>query len=294
MRAWLIRTFREPLVQFALVGVALFAAERGLRGDADAPEPREIRVTEKMSGELVESFRHRHGRDPTDAELERLVQRWVEDEVLYREGLALGLASDDVLIKNRVIEKVRFVLSNAANVREPSEEELRAWLNQHRAAYDRPRRYDFEHVSVSEESPKGAPRASVRLLERLSAGLAPESLGAGFRRYEGRSAENVAAIFGGDVEARLAALPIGSWQLVEMDPAKAPAAAGPVLPASAGPAAPRRLEHLFRVVRVENPPDFEGLRAELAADWKRHQQELATRERLEQMRAGYAVHRGGP
>jgi hypothetical protein len=290
---WLIRLVREPLVQFVLVGIVLFAGERWF-GDADAPERREVLVSEKMRVELVESFRHRRGREPSQAELEQLEQRWLEDEILYREGLALGLAGDDVLIKNRVIEKMRFVLSNAAAVREPSEEELRAWLDGHRADYDRPRRYDFEHVTVPSPTSKGERSGAAQLLARLSGGLAPESLGASYRRYEGRSAENVAAIFGSDVEARFAELPPGSWMLIEADPTQSPPAAGPVLPANAGAGAARRPQQLFRVLSVEASPDFEALRAELAADWRRHQLELVTRQRLQQMRASYNVGRGRP
>lgn len=287
---------REPLVHFALVGVVLFGADR-LRSPAEpapAPAQRVLRLSPEMQRELVENFRHRQGREPSPEELERARERWLEDEVLYREGVALGLAADDVLIKNRVVEKMRFVLANAAPVREPTDDELRSFWQERRSDYDRPKRYDFEHVAVSGATP-GERRASAeRLLRQLSEGLSPESLGPAHRSFEGRSAENVTAMFGPNVEARLAALPRDGWHVIEGDPSRPSPSRDATQLASATAEAPPEL-HLFRVTGVENatPPDFAALRAELDADWQRRERQLATRERMKQLRESYGLEEGG-
>lgn len=283
------RVLSEPIFHFAVVGALLFGADAWL--SRREPQARPIRLTDEVREELSDSFEHRKGRKPSLAELERASERWLEDEVLYREGLALGLAGDDVLIRNRVIDKMRFLLSNAAPVGEPSDDELRAWLEEHRADYERPRRYDFEHVEVLGDSEMEQREDSRRLIAQLAAGLAAESLGARHRVYEGRSAANVTAIFGESVEADLAALPLDTWHVVEQDsaaPAGSQTASGRAVSEQTG-------VHLFRVLRVEQggAPELEELRPELTADWKRHQQERATRQRLDQMRSSYGVAAGG-
>lgn len=288
--------FREPLVHFALVGAASFGADR-LLSPAEPPaatEPRMVRLSVEMQRELTENLRHRQGREPSPDELERARERWLEDEVLYREGVALGLAADDVLIKNRVVEKMRFVLSNGAPVRQPSDDELRALWQERRADYDRPKRYDFEHVAVSGATEDEQRANAERLVRQLSAGLVPESLGPAHRLFEGRSAENVTAMFGPTVEARLAALPREGWHVVAGDPSRPSASRDATQRASTTAAAAPEL-HLFRVSGVENatPPDFGALRPELSADWQRRERQLSAQRRLKRLRESYGVPEGG-
>jgi hypothetical protein len=288
------RLLSEPLVHFAVVGAVLFGVDRRLSPEPpSSPDPRVIRLSDEVRAELVENFRHREGREPTQPELERVSGRWLEDEVLYREGLQLGLAGDDLLIRNRVIEKMRFVLSNTAPpVREPSEDELRAWLSERHADYEQPRRFDFEHVELWGETPEAELKDAEGLLAKLSGGLPPESLGARYRPYEGRSAANVNAMFGAGAEAQLALLPLNVWRVVERDGVDP---RGGVQPVSAGTRPrPKRL-HLFRVLATAGgaPREFDSLRPELTLDWKRHRQQRATEERLREMQRGYTVLGGG-
>ncbi|HTV26142.1 MAG TPA: peptidylprolyl isomerase [Polyangiaceae bacterium] len=286
---------REPLVHFALVGALVFGADRLRSAPAPvAATPRVIRLGAEMRRELAENFQHRQGREPSPEELTRARERWLEDEVLYREGVALGLASDDVLIKNRVVEKMRFVLSNAAPPREPREQELRAFWQERRADYERAKRYDFEHVTVPGSTSDEQRESAARLERQLSGGLAPESLGPLHRLFEGRSAENVTAMFGASVEARLATSALQTWQVVEGDASRPSPSQEVAQPASAG-GTPARELHLFRVLAVENatPPDFDALREELSADWRRHERQLGTQQRLKEMRDRYSLEEGG-
>ena len=88
---WLSACLREPLTHFAVIGAVLFGADHWL--SARTPDARVIVLGEPQRLELVENFKHRLGREPSEEELMRLSDRWLEDEVLYREGQALGLAS---------------------------------------------------------------------------------------------------------------------------------------------------------------------------------------------------------
>ncbi|MET0412779.1 MAG: peptidylprolyl isomerase [Polyangiaceae bacterium] len=277
----------------------LFGADHLL--SARSSEERVIVLGEAQRVELIENFKHRLGREPSQEELIRLSDRWLEDEVLYREGQALGLASDDVLIKNRVVEKMRFVLSNAALARAPSDEELRAWLAEHRAEYERPRRYDFEHVQVRGETSDEQSRTAQELLTKLSGGLEPESLGGLYRAYEGRSAENVVAMFGREAESQLAGMSPGAWQIVTQPGSSQagtePGGAGRVQQVSArgGVESAGGQLHVLRLRKVENltPPGFGELREELSEDWQRNQKQQAVLERLRELKHSYHVDRGG-
>src|SRR5436190_23935551 len=92
--------FGEPMLHFALIGFALFAGYRW-RAPADSAG-RGIVITQGVMDDLVTQYVAAKGRRPSDAELTQLIESYVHDEILYREGVKLGLDRDDIVVKRRV------------------------------------------------------------------------------------------------------------------------------------------------------------------------------------------------
>jgi hypothetical protein len=87
------RIAREPLVHFLLLGAVLFAADHMIgrwRRPAAAPDA-PIVVTAALRAELADGWTRAQGSPPTPEELETLVAAWIDEEILYREGVARGL-----------------------------------------------------------------------------------------------------------------------------------------------------------------------------------------------------------
>src|SRR4051812_2709838 len=78
---------REPLLHFVVLGGLLFAADRAFLSKAD--DPRTIVVGADVERETKETFKALRNRDPSAEEMEALHRVWLDNEVLYREGLAL-------------------------------------------------------------------------------------------------------------------------------------------------------------------------------------------------------------
>src|SRR5262249_49769112 len=90
------RLLREPLLHFLLLGAALFAAYDALnRGPIGAEPSRQIQLTLDDLSQLAITFESQWRRPPNPDEFERLVESKVQEEVLYREALAMGLDKDD-------------------------------------------------------------------------------------------------------------------------------------------------------------------------------------------------------
>src|SRR5437867_3806925 len=85
------RWLREPLVHFAVLGVVLFALHRWVA----PPETRRIVLSAAMIQGLRQDYVRRYGSEPTADEQAALIQRFIDNEVLYREALALGLDRGD-------------------------------------------------------------------------------------------------------------------------------------------------------------------------------------------------------
>ncbi len=207
---------REPLMQFLALGALLFVAHRLFVGDKD-PE-RLVVVPRSLSSELAAEFRAKAGREPDPGELSAALEKWKRDEVAYREGMRLGLDKNDPVVRERVANKLREIEAKLDAVREPSDEELDAWLAAHRERYDTPARFDFEHYFASKQAGDAEARAR-RILTDLTEGRTPDDVGDSFvegRQVIGRSEVDVKRSFGPAFELGLEKLELDRWTLLEV------------------------------------------------------------------------------
>ncbi|MGH8459524.1 MAG: peptidyl-prolyl cis-trans isomerase, partial [Nevskiales bacterium] len=144
LRRWL----KEPLCRFLLLGLALLAVDRTLR-DTAVDDNARIMVSASRQAALADAFRGEHGRPPRSEELQAMLDRWIDEQVLYREALVLGLDRRDVIVQRQLTQKMRFLLEDVTLLPEPSEAELQAWLEQHPERYGHPSTVSFEQVFLS-------------------------------------------------------------------------------------------------------------------------------------------------
>ncbi|MES3039854.1 MAG: peptidylprolyl isomerase [Pseudomonadota bacterium] len=151
MLALLLRALRSPLTLFLLFGCALFAADRLLNGATidNSAGDREIRITRSQQLALREAFQAEHGRQPSNAELRASLSFWIDEQVLYREAMALNLDRADVVVRRQLAQKMRFLLEQGTALTAPSDADLQAWLTQHASQYGAPPSVNFEHVFLS-------------------------------------------------------------------------------------------------------------------------------------------------
>ncbi|MFT5500657.1 MAG: hypothetical protein ACI88G_000790 [Woeseiaceae bacterium] len=135
---------REPLVHFFLLGAALFVAYGWLDQDTRSA-PDEIVIHAVRINNLAATFAKTWSRPPTSKEMQGLIDAWVREEVLYREGIAVGFDRNDPIIRRRVAQKMTFV-SDGLVPEIPLEEELQAWLDEHVSDYMIPAVYSFSQV----------------------------------------------------------------------------------------------------------------------------------------------------
>ena len=197
---------REPLLHFVVLGAVLFAADHVLVGRRD--DPRTIVVGAEVDSEARALFKAARGRDPDAAEMKALRERWIDNEVLYREGLALQVDRGDTAIRERVIFKALSVVD--ANVKRPpiDDQTLREWFEQRRDKYDEPARFDFEEAVLSGPNGEQAVRAFVA---DLNAGT-PGDAQAGLRVFKGRPEANLVQSYGRPFAEALRSAPADVWQ----------------------------------------------------------------------------------
>ena len=146
VRRWL----HEPLLHFLVIGLVLFGLYTYVNRTRGRTEsPRQIILSLEELRTMTAYFEGQWRRPPTQQEFQAMVDDKVKEEVLYREGLVMGLDKDDTIVKRRMAQKVQFLAEDIATAHEPSTIELRAWFEKNSSQFALPSRYSFRHVYFS-------------------------------------------------------------------------------------------------------------------------------------------------
>ena len=119
------KLLREPLLHFLLIGGLIFAYGH-MRGER-AETPTRIVVEAPDRERLSDTFTRTWRRAPTQAEMDALVEAYVEEEIYVREAERLGLDAGDPVIRQRLAQKME-LLGDSIELPEPSDAELEAFL----------------------------------------------------------------------------------------------------------------------------------------------------------------------
>ena len=277
---WWKSIAREPLVHFLVLGAALFALDR-VRSPTPSAQPapaeearpvevRTIRIDAERRRALAAMAETRLGRPATPEEIEAEIDRWISEEILYREAIARGLDRDDPVVHERIASRMSYVLEQSLVVPEPTEVELRTWFEQHQAQWATPERIDFTHIFVEDRDQARA----AQLEQALAAGAPAETLGdrfSGGHRYRGRKLADLVEAFGDEFAAGLAKQPAGTWQR----------------------RASKHGLHLVRVDRVTaaEGSDFAAARLDVRKTWLDEQRGRALAAEVKRLRDGWKIER---
>ncbi len=118
---------REPLVHFLLAGTALFLLV-ALFGNDRADQGDSVVVTADDIQRLADIWEQQWQRPPTEAELLGQLRAYIRIEVLYLEGLALGLDQEDSVIRRRLAQRMQFILEDLGDQSQPGDDAAYAAL----------------------------------------------------------------------------------------------------------------------------------------------------------------------
>ncbi len=117
--SWGRRVLRSPLAHFLVLGSGLYAIQHAL-----FPAPTEHRQPVVLDAGRIDAasrdWERTTGRAATAAVRERLSENLIEEELLFREALALGLHRTDAIAVRRLIQNQRF-LSSASDEEQRSD-----------------------------------------------------------------------------------------------------------------------------------------------------------------------------
>lgn len=200
---------RAPTVHFLLIGAVLFGIDSWRPGRPFVEPPQPLRepvvITAARIEEIRSEFAVRTGISPSPADETALIEAAIEEELLYREAIALGLDRGDRSVRWRLIQKMQFLMDDATqdtdlygravelgldrddpvirrlliqkmrllatlsvNAEEPTDAELQTYLEAHPDRFLQPATLDMSHVFLSaQKRGTGVGDAARALLQQL-------------------------------------------------------------------------------------------------------------------------------
>jgi len=136
------KLLKEPLLHFIIAGALLFWVF-SLVGSEEGEKT--IIIDEYDIAEITSKWEMTWNRSPTLDELKSSLDDYIKEEIYYREALLLNLDHNDVIIRRRMAQKMKFLAEGVATMQEPTEEELVQYLNENQKDYRTSAIYSFEH-----------------------------------------------------------------------------------------------------------------------------------------------------
>lgn len=299
--------FRMPLVHFLVIGTVLYAGQRLLPEDYFSP-PEPIVISAADVQLARRQLRTEILREPTQAEIDATLRRRVDEEILLREALKLGLENTDKVARQRLIKNMRFAFPESKEDDESllrtaqrlgmaerdsvvrlrlvqtmekrlassvtlTDAEMRDYLEKHPERYGAAARYSFKQVFLSADVPASDARA-MSVLAALRAGDASAAAkGDVFllgSEFKGLSLDDISKLLGDTLAQAVRDATVEKWSA----PVKSAYGVHLIL--------------LEKIAPAEGA-DFAKLRSRLAYALLAEKEQRAVREALPALRARYRV-----
>ncbi len=270
---FLQKIIREPLFHFLMIGLTLFFIfDMTVSIDSDTNNSK-LTISKQLQTRLGLQFETTWKRKPTDTELSNLINKYLREEVLYREAVLLGLDRNDTVIRQRLRQKMEFLMEPAASLLNVSDQELKTYFKQNIDQYILPHKVSFVQVYLGEQPDN-------RLIESVQDKLSKkitleeaEQLGkTSLLPYHTplQSKEKIEQTFGNRFGAALMSSTSNSW---------------------VGPVSSTYGVHFLYILNrsVATRPEFEQVRSKVLKDWRYQKIKEAKEQQLQTLLKKYTV-----
>ena len=257
---------KQKLLIFFSIGLFIFVIDIIFNEDS----PNKITVYESELDSLINTWITQVGREPTNEEIDGIIKQLIDEEILYREALKLGLDKNDIIIKRRLAQKISFLKQESIS-RNPSEEEIKEYYSDHTQDYFVESTYTFSHIYFSKDNQ--AQSRSIKALESILQGEEPSSFGDPFllgKNFSIKTSKELKRSFGDQFSDSIKNLKTKMWD---------------------GPISSEYGEHLIFLNSYTDSylPKLNQVRSIVVSDILAREQSQSTAKYLEELRKEYEI-----
>jgi hypothetical protein len=235
-------------------------------------------ITANDLAQLRVAFMRTWQREPTQVELQGELEKFIREEVLYREALARGYDRDDLVVRRAMQRKMEFLGQAQVAAEPPTDEEIQAYFSLRQERYRTPNVISFAQVYFNPDARDGrTERDAIEALEairrtdpdttQLSRWGDPVMLQS---FYPDQTEQAVRSAFGEEFATAVLALEPGQWQ-------------GPI-PSGYG-------LHLVRISRRQESrvPEWTEVRSRVVTDMEYEARNAAQEQLFQEIAQQYQV-----
>lgn len=259
-------------MHFFLLGLILFIVYAQV---APAKEnSQRIVISHALQVELIRQFETIWQRPPSQQEQIGLIDNYLQDEILYREGLALGLDKNDIIIKRRLRQKLEVIIEEQDSSNISSDQQLMTFMQDNAALFLQPAQISFEQIIFNPDDFKAQLSEVLGAAKiALKQGAEPGELGSKTtltKKFELQSTDYIKRDFGEEFLQATQNQNIGEWQ----GPVKSPYGI-----------------HLLRVnQRIDSYlPALQQVRQQVVREWESQRRQQSSIDNFARMKQNYEV-----
>jgi hypothetical protein len=273
------RILKNPVVHIFALGLLLGLVVLIARGaPTSGDEQRRVVVTVNDLAQLRVAFMRTWQREPTQVELRGELEKFIREEVLYREALARGYDRDDIVVRRAMQRKMEFLGQAQVGGEPPTDEEIQAYFSLRGERYRIPTVMSFRQVYFSTESRKDRTEQDARetldelrqvdpdvsQLTRWGDAVMLQSY------YADQTEQSISALFGEEFMNAIMNLEPGKWE-------------GPILSGYG--------LHLVRIDRREDSriPEWTEVRSRVVTDMEYEARNAAKEQLFQEIAQQYQV-----
>jgi hypothetical protein len=274
----LVRLLKEPLIQFLILGAAIYGAYALFGAPEDDFRDTTIVVDSNRIDSMIVEWERRWNRPPSRQEIDDLIQQYIKEDVLYRQAVAMGLNKDDPVTRRRMAQKLEFLTSDMSGMQVPETGELEQFFADHQESYRDPDRVSFSHIYFNPDRREGATLTDAeatlaRLKEKGEPGAEISELGDRFMLqsyFDSATEWDIRRQLGSGFSEVMMDLEPGQWH-------------GPVMSGYG--------VHLVFIYDyfTAPPPVFENVQARVLEDWHAEKREQFNAQFLENLKSRYEI-----
>ena len=273
-----MRFLKEPLLHFILAGLALFGAYAWLADDRDSAENdfRTVHIHQADVDWIKGLWSRQWHREPTQDELRGLVADHLKEELFAREARAMKLDENDIVLRHRLAQKLSFLIEDAIDVAQPSENDLQRLYAAHPDRFQSGPSISFRQIYFNPASRKDSASDAAQVLADLrTRAHVEDTTEMGDRLMVDSSLkeaneQTVSAVFGSEFARSVFTLEPGNWS---------------------GPVRSGFGLHLVNVTDLKKaqPLAFAAVQPQLVREWQREQGQLANEKFMNELRKKYRI-----
>jgi hypothetical protein len=161
----LLRILKEPLIHFLLIGASLFFIY-SLVNNTAPQDNNKVYVSKNQLNKIYDVWVDKTGKTPKKMQKKKLVDEYIQQEILFKEAIAKGLDKNDHVIRKHLAKKMKFVFDDNIVLKDATDEELKKIYKKEVSLFKTNENISFNQVVFSKDA-KNIQQESQKLLKRL-------------------------------------------------------------------------------------------------------------------------------